>query len=132
MQVYERLKFRSLTQGRSVIPPRIPGISRTFCRKGFWEFHGALPGRKIGGFYISFYERPFLSKDFLSKFSLFFSRIFLCFHIFHFFFQIFECEACQMFCPLLNFQSLERFPVFPSFPVSLGKKEETLGKKLLD
>ena len=75
----------------------------------------------------------FLSKDFLSKFPDFFSRNFFNFHIFHFFFQLLECEAFRIFCPLLNFQALGMPPVFPSFPVLLGKKkEENFGKKMLD
>ena len=40
-----------------------------------------------------------------------------------FFFQILEWEAFQVFCPLLNFQTLEMFPVFLAFPVFLGKKK---------
>ena len=35
-----------------------------------------------------------------------------------------ECEAFQIFCPLFNFSTLEMFPVFPAFPVFLGKKKE--------
>ena len=73
---------------------------------------------------------PFLSKDFLSKFpDFFFAQFFLYFHVL--FFQILECEVFQIFCPLLNFQTLEVFPVFRAIPVFLGiKKEEKLEKKV--
>ena len=60
-----------------------------------------------------------MSKDFLSRFP-------------DFFFRILEYEAFQIFFPLLNFQTLEMFPVFPAFPVFLGKKRGNFVEKLLD
>ena len=48
-------------------------------------------------------------------------------------------RAFQIFCPLLNFQTLEiKFPnfgndsCFPAFPVFFEKKEEILEEKFLD
>ena len=67
-------------------------------------------------------------RTFCLIFQFFFRAFFLYFHIFRFFFEILECEVTQIFCPLLNFQTLEFFPVFPSFLVFLGKKEENLQK----
>ena len=45
-----------------------------------------------------------------------------------FFFQILECEAFQMFCPLLNFQTLERF-LFLLLFLFFGKKKIKSRKK---
>ena len=74
---------------------------------------------------------PFLSKDFQSKFPDIFSRIFfLYFHVVLFFFQILKCEAFQIFCPLLNFQTWEMFPVFPAFPVFLRNEGKLVKKKV--
>ena len=39
-------------------------------------------------------------------------------------------EAFQILRPLLNLQTLEMFPVFPAVPVFIGKKEESLEKKV--
>ena len=36
----------------------------------------------------------------------------------------------KIFCPVLDFQSLEIFYVFPVFPAFLGKKKENLGETL--
>ena len=58
----------------------------------------------------------FLHKIYISRFFL------LCFP------QILECYALQIFCPLLNFQSVEISPVFPVF---LGKKQRKSGGKKL-
>ena len=63
-------------------------------------------------------------------YEVYFSRNFVFPYFSSFFFHILECEAFQIFCPLLNFQTLEMFPVFPVF---LGRKnEEKIGEKLLD
>ena len=71
---------------------------------------------------------PFLSKDFLPKFPDIFFTQFLYFHIFLFFFP--SVGALKIFCPLLNFQFLETFPVLPAFSFFRGKKkEDNLGKK---
>ena len=66
------------------------------------------------------------------NFQTFFSRNF-CISIFSvsFFFQKLECEAFQIFCPLLNFWTLETFPVFPALPVFLGNKKRKIWKKTL-
>ena len=73
---------------------------------------------------------PFLSKDFQSKFPDIFSRIFfLYFHVV-LFFQILKCEAFQIFCPLLNFQTWEMFPFFPAFPVFLRNEGKLVKKKV--
>ena len=69
------------------------------------------------------FKGPFLSKDFLSKFPAFFFRAVFRISIFSFFFQRLKCEAFQIFCPLLNSQTMEIFPVFPAFPDFLGKKK---------
>ena len=61
-------------------------------------------------------------RTFCLNFQIFFRGMFLYLHIFQTFFQILECEAFQIFCPLLNFQALEMFPVYPAFPDFLGKK----------
>ena len=45
------------------------------------------------------------------------------------FFQILECEALQILCPLVNFQTLEMFPVFHASPVFVGKKKRKIFKK---
>ena len=75
--------------------------------------------------------RSFLSKDFQSKFPDIFSRIFfLYFHVVLFFFQILKCEAFQIFCPLLNFQTLEMFPVFSIFSCFSWKKKWKIWKNV--
>ena len=57
-------------------------------------------------------------------------RAIFCISIFSLFLQLLEREAFQIFGPLLNFQKLEMFIVFPAFPVFLGeKKQENLGEK---
>ena len=48
------------------------------------------------------------------------------FCFFLFFPQILDCEAFQIFYPLLNFQTLEMFPVF------VGKKRGKSGGKLFE
>ena len=40
-----------------------------------------------------------------------------------------ECEAFQIYCSLLSFETLE---IFPAFPALLRKKDESLGKNLFD
>ena len=59
---------------------------------------------------------------FVSISRIFFRAIF-CISIFSNSFFTLECEAFQIFCPMLNFQSSEMFPVFPDFPVFLGKQK---------
>ena len=70
----------------------------------------------------------FIEERFVYISSFIFRAIFYISIFFKFYFQILECEAFQIFCPLLNFQILEVFPVFRAFPVFLGKKRGKIGK----
>ena len=70
---------------------------------------------------------------FCLDFQIFFRSIFLCFHVFHFFSsKYWNAKRSKHFALLLNFQTLEMFPVFPAFPVFLEKKRKIWKKKLLD
>ena len=60
----------------------------------------------------------------------FFAHFFFVFPCCPFFFQILKCEAFQIFCPLLNFQTWEMFPVFPAFPVFLRNEGKLVKKKV--
>ena len=81
----------------------------------------------------NFWRSKFLKCTFANTLisRLFFAK-FLYFHIFPFFFHILECEAFQIFCSVLNFQTLEMFLVFPAFPFFLRKKRRKFMGKLLD
>ena len=71
---------------------------------------------------------------YISQFQEFFVAQFFVFLYFPplYFFQILECEAFQIFCPLVNFQTLEMFPGFTDFPGFLGRKKRgTFGKKVV-
>ena len=76
---------------------------------------------------------PFLPKDFLSKFPDFFFRAFSCISIFIFLFfsKYWNAKLSKIFCPLLNFHTLEMSPVFPAFPAFLVKKRRKIWKKKL-
>ena len=97
-----------------------------------------LPERSVGMSYVT--KVCFYRRTFFSKFQIFFSRIFLyCISRFSiFFFPNIGMRSVPNIVPyLLNFQTLEMFPVFPVFPVFLfflfflGKRKRKIWKTVV-